>query len=404
MQKTIERPDPWVTLLTLFVTVLGVLAIWDAGYSRAAASGQLFPREMISQTVFGVVAMIAGTVCSRVDRKAWRRLVPWLAGLGLLLMLLVEVPGLGKEINFARRWVAVGSLTIQPSEFIKLSAIFLLSAFLIQLPALNLSVPSAWPRKLDTVVNFVLVKLSPIWIILVSLVLLERQKDLGTAAVVVSSALAILVVSKVNFKIVIAIVCCLAIGGVILSSKEGYRANRIANHIHRWDKSNRDNLGYQTTQSEIALARGGLLGVGFGNGRAKHNLPAPTTDFVLATVAEEFGLVGAGICIAILAFLSLRLVLVGLRLKDQFSRYVNVGIGAWIAFQTVVNVAMVNGTLPPIGVPLPFITCGGSSLIALWIAVGICQSLQTVRSEVQEEVDEDNRDRWRNGRTRLSGA
>lgn len=403
-KKNRSVSDPWITLIALLVTVVGVLAIWDAGYSRAAANGMVIPRELAFQAGYGIAALMAGLLASKVSPDILKRIAPWVAVSATLLLLAVELPGIGKEINFARRWIAFGPITIQPSELCKLSSILLLSWYVFTWKPMTASAQSSLASRLDRFVSYGLRYGWPIVLLIVSFIFLEREKDLGTALILVSALLAILAVS--NFRPRVFVVCSTLVVGLccLLVTKEGYRSDRIQSHLHRWEAGRRDSIGYQTTQSEIALARGGILGVGFGGGRAKHNLPAPTTDFVLATIGEEFGFVGSSICVLLLAALSVRLLWIGLRQRDLFARSVHVGVGTWLGIQTGINVMMVNGTLPPVGVPLPFITYGGSSLLALWVALGVCQSLQGSGSEVVEESSESDRNRGRYGRARLSGA
>lgn len=404
MKDKLTTPDPWITLIALFVTVIGVLVIWDAGFSRAAANGMVLPRELAYQTGFAIVSLVAGFAVSKINRIFWLKALPWMSIASLALLVAVEVPGVGKEINFAKRWIAIGPFTIQPSEIAKIVAIALVSLMVSTWISPALDTYKGWPQKLDAWVSVILRKGWPVGVVAIMFVFLEREKDMGTAAVLVAALMAILFASRLKRTSMVLLSVCTILVAVLLVSKEGYRSDRIVNHAHRWETSRRDSNGYQTTQSEIALARGGLTGVGFGNGRAKHNLPAPTTDFVLATLSEEFGLLGSFVCVGLLGCLSLRLGYIGLRQKDLFSRSIHIGVAVWIAVQSTLNILMVNGTIPPVGVPLPFITYGGSSLLSLWLALGLCQSLQTANRPKLEESHETDRDGWRHGRTRFSGA
>ena len=154
------------------------------------------------------------------------------------------------------------------------------------------------------------------------------------------------------------------------------------------------------------MASGGLFGVGIGNGRAKHILPATTTDFIMATIGEEVGLVGSLFVLSIIGAIVWRLKWLASRATDRFASLVLFGTAAWIGIQACVNVMMANGFLPAIGIPLPFISSGGSSLVALWMALGLCQSVLAPQPEpvVEEEARETDRNRRRHGRARLSRA
>jgi cell division protein FtsW len=164
-----------------------------------------------------------------------------------------------------------------------------------------------------------------------------------------------------------------------------------------------DDLGYQTVQSEAGMAAGSLVGVGIGAGRAKHVMPAATTDFIMATISEETGLLGSLVVIGVIGLIVSRLWSLSRRSEDQFSSLVLGGTAAWIGIQTTVNVMMANGMLPAIGIPLPFISSGGSSLVALWAALGICQVVAPERVPV-EARDEARTDGWRDRRTYLPGT
>jgi cell division protein FtsW len=193
----------------------------------------------------------------------------------------------------------------------------------------------------------------------------------------------------------------LAVG--LLVVLEPYRMERILHHGDRWSAENIEGIGYQTTQSEAAMASGGVFGVGLGEGRAKHTLPAPTTDFVMATVAEEAGLVGALTVTVLMGGIVWRMMVLARRTDDRFGKLVIGGVATWVGVQACTNVMMTNGFVPPIGVPMPFVSAGGSSLMALWMALGACQSV--LRQGRQEEAESaSGRDRRWHRRPRVSRA
>jgi cell division protein FtsW len=213
--------------------------------------------------------------------------------------------------------------------------------------------------------------------------MIEREPDLGTAAVILAIAAVMLFLGGVSKRSLVVGVLIGALGVFFLVTLEPYRVERILHHSERWNVGMVDDLGYQTTQSETAMAGGGFWGVGIGSGRAKHMLPAATTDFILATIGEETGLLGALGVLAMLGVLAWRLMHLGMRLSDRFGQLVLFGTAAWLGVQSSVNVMMANGTLPAIGIPLPLISSGGSSLIAIWGCLGICQSLVRNQTKAQ---------------------
>ncbi|MFM9872681.1 MAG: FtsW/RodA/SpoVE family cell cycle protein, partial [Fimbriimonadaceae bacterium] len=169
-------------------------------------------------------------------------------------------------------------------------------------------------------------------------------------------------------------ICLVVLAGAAIIDKP-YRVTRLLSHADRWSDSKIDSIGFQTTQSETALAMGGILGKGFGQGRAKYTLPEPTNDFILATIGEEAGLIGSLVVIGLLGFIVMRLYNHGMQRIDRFEKLMLVGVSCWIGIQTILNVMVANGFLPVMGVPLPFFSAGGSSLFALWLALGVSQSV-----------------------------
>ena len=396
--------DPVLFWLCLSVSLLGLVAIWDAGYARSGVSGSVLPREFVSQSVYLVVAVGAGWLCTFIPRKKWNGLA-WVGLiLGFAALLAVRLPEVGQSVGGAQRWIKVGSMTVQPAEFVKLAAIMFLAATMAnhkpwrhpkkRLKNIGERINRVWIPKFKRSFPFLLV--------LVLAVLVERQPDLATAGVVVAASVAIISVAGVTRKSLV----YLALGAVLFVGfavvEQPYRLERFKVHSARWEQQNRLDKGYQTVISETALASGGLFGVGLGNGQAKHRLPAPTTDFVLTTVGEELGLVGVLVIVMMLATIVWRMFWLAARSKDVFGRLALVGIGTWIGVQTCTNVVMVNGSLPPIGIPLPFVSYGGSSLLALWMAVGISMSFAAQESEKEVSEPEADRYGWRDRRPRVS--
>jgi cell division protein FtsW len=203
----------------------------------------------------------------------------------------------------------------------------------------------------------------------------EKEPDLGTAAIIAVTGFAMFVPGGVSKRSLAAAVVLAVSGCWLMIKHEPYRLERIENHIQRWSPKNVDDTSYQTVQSELAMATGGVTGIGVGNGRAKQVIPATTTDFIWATLAEEFGLAGSLVVLAVIAAFVWRLLQQSSRAPSRFGSLVLFGLGAWIGIQACVNVMMANGFLPAIGIPGPFLSSGGSGLIALWCAVGLSQSV-----------------------------
>jgi cell division protein FtsW len=242
-----------------------------------------------------------------------------------------------------------------------------------------------------------------LWVLL-AIALIAKEPDLGTAAILAATAFVLGIVGGVSRKSLVWVGVIGCLGATLFVYAEPYRLDRISNHLHRYDASNVDDVGYQTVQSELAMASGGLFGVGAGAGRAKHVLPARTTDFIPATIAEEFGFVGWLVVVGLLGALVIRLFLLAPRSPTRFGALVLYGVGTWIGVQSVTNLCMANGFLPAIGIPLPFLSSGGSSLLALWAALGVCQSALAPLPKPKEVPVAPGHHGWRHRRPRLSGA
>lgn len=404
----IARPqDPVLTMLAATITLLGLAFIFDAGYARALQKGSLIPGEFQTQVLMAFVAVGAYLFCSRVPREKWAKMGRRIGLISFVSLVLVEL--VGKSQNGAKRWLGVPPIAVQPAEFAKLAIILYLAAVLANRK------PWVAPKRTKDFGDWLqkvgipkLERMWPFFVLFVFFILIELEKDLGTGAVVMVTGISMLLMAGMSTKSKVALATLVIGGGIFMAKKEAYRMTRITSHFSRWQPDKVDEEGFQTCQSELAMADGGAKGVGIGNGRAKHILPATTTDFVMATVAEEAGVFGPLVALGLVGGITLRLWSLARAVKDRFCALALMGIGTWIAIQACTNLMMANATLPAIGIPFPFVSSGGSSLVALWAALGIAQSLGTVtvpRARSKAEVEaEGRRHRWGNGRARLSGA
>ena len=396
--------DPWLFLLALVATVLGLFAIIDAGYARSIAASQgAIPREFKIQLAATLVAMAIGVVVASVHIVRWQRAWVWVGFGTLLLVCTTQIPGLGVTLSGARRWIDLGPIQIQPSEFAKVGVIVFLAGLFAGRKEWVQQKWKSWDQFLDRIAVPKLARAIPLLLALLIAIKVELEPDLGTAAVIMFIIVSMMILGGVSWKSLAAFIFVGLVGVGLLVAKEPYRMERITSHAHRWEKKNFDDIGYQTTQSEMAMASSGTKVLGIGTGRAKHMLPAATTDFIMATIAEEFGLFGALSVLLIMGLLVWRLYALSLLAHNRFAQLVLQGVAAWLAIQTCVNMMMANGALPPIGIPLPFFSSGGSSLIALWVAIGICQSASAEYSK-EELAYEGRRHRGRDGRSRFSRA
>lgn len=407
MNPTRRLSDPTLFWLALALTGVGMLFIFDAGYARSMRDGRgMIPREFLMQIPFLVTGLAVAWWIGRVSQI---KLKKWSIGiflLGMVALIAVEIPGIGFEMGGAKRWIGRPPILFQPAEFFKVAAIIYLAGVFADRKAWPTKLPhfSNWAAKLDALAWPKLKRCLPALWVLVGVYLIEREPDLGTAAVVAVTAFVMFILGGVSRSTLIVGALVAAGGTWAMIKAQPYRMERIENHAHRWEPKNVDDVGYQTVQSELAQATGGWVGVGVGAGRAKHVMPATTTDFIMATVAEEFGLLGSVAVLALLGGLVGRLLWLANRAHTRFAMLVLGGVAAWIGIQTCTNVMMANGFVPAIGIPLPFISSGGSSLIALWMAMGLCQAVLRPVPVAKEAVVEADRDRGRYGRAHLSRA
>ncbi|MBC8065017.1 MAG: FtsW/RodA/SpoVE family cell cycle protein [Chlorobia bacterium] len=407
MNPTRRLSDPTLFWLALALTGVGMLFIFDAGYARSMRDGRgMIPREFFMQIPFLLGGLFLAWWVGRISQI---KLKKWSIGiflLGLVSLVAVEIPGIGFEMSGASRWIGRPPFLVQPAEFFKIAAILYLAGVFADRKAWPAKMPrfSNWAAKLDALAWPKIKRCLPALWILLGVYLIEREPDLGTAAVVAVTAFVMFILGGVSRSTLIAGALLAAGGTWFMVKAQPYRMERIENHAHRWDPRNVDDVGYQTVQSELAQATGGWIGVGVGAGRAKHVIPATTTDFIMATVAEEFGLLGSVTVLGLLGGLVGRLLWLANRAHTRFAMLVLGGVAAWIGVQTCTNVMMANGFVPAIGIPLPFISSGGSSLIALWLAMGVCQAVLRPVPVAKEAMVEADRDRGRYGRTHLSRA
>jgi len=303
--------------------------------------------------VFGTLALLLAV---RVDLARVRSVIRPLLGLTFGLLIVVLLPFAGQTVNGASRWLAIGPLTLQPSELAKL----VLALYVADLIARR------WDR-IDDVRNTVM----PVLYVLGGMAFLVlMQPNLGTTVILTVMVLGMLWVAGAPARPLLAVAGIAGAGAVVLAVAAPYRLARLTAFMDPW--ADRFNTGYQTLQSQAALANGGATGLGLGQGRAKFGfLPEGHTDFIFSTIGEEFGLAGALLLVAAFVALALFGARVALAAPDPFRTLLATGITIWITLQALINLGAVVGVLPITGVPLPLVSAGGSSLVVTMAACGI---------------------------------
>jgi cell division protein FtsW len=352
------RESGWVLLATVtaLLVVMGLMMVLSASSVEALRSyggAWVFFQKQAVWAVVGAVVM-AATACW--DYRRWKRLAWPLVVASLVLLAAVHIPGVGINVSGSTRWLGFGFFSFQPSELAK----FALLVFVADLLA----------RRHDRM-HESRQTLRPVAIVAGAfggLVLL--QPDMGTAMVLVLIVLVELFVAGLPLLRMAGVFAAASIGAVVLAMGAGYRRNRMFAFVDPWGDVS--NTGYQVAQSLVALGTGHLAGVGLGASRAKWGfLPNAHTDFIFAIVGEELGLVGTLLVLSLFAAFAVLGIRAALRAPDRFGMLLATGITAWVVGQALVNMGAVTGMLPVTGVPLPFLSFGGTSLVVTMGSVGV---------------------------------
>lgn len=347
--------------LVLFANVFGLVMILSASsvvslQSTGSPWGQFVKQSM--WLLGGFVAMFF------LSRYPYQRLSRWV-GLALLfavgLMLVVFVPGFGVTVNGASRWINLPvGFRVQPSEFVKLALIIYVADLL---------------ARRATHVRDWRVAIRPVIVVFGGFaLLLMLQPNLGTTIVLAAIVLVMLLVGGVALRPLALIGTAMVAGATWFALREGYRSRRITAFLDPW--ADPLNTGHQTIQSLVAFANGGVFGAGIGRGRAQWGfLPEAHTDFIYSIIGEEMGLVGSVAVVALVLAIAVLGIRVAMRAPDRFGMLLATGITAWIVVQSFINIGACVGALPITGVPLPFISAGGSSLVVTMASAGILANI-----------------------------
>ncbi|MBU6212945.1 MAG: putative lipid II flippase FtsW [Actinomycetales bacterium] len=354
---THARLRTFITWTTAAVVLFGTVMVFSAStvlsyknHDNAYTYGVRHVLSVAGGTVFLVLA--------RRRQPSWWRRAAWVTLVACLAMQLFALVR-GAAIGGQRNWIDVGFTTIQPSEFAKIGLILALAMVLSENQARGQSWRQIW--------------LASGLVACAVIGLVALGGDLGTPIVLVVIALGMVFLAGANVRLLVYfIVGALVLGGGLISIK-GYRMDRISAWFDPFNY--KGEAGYQAVHGRFALGGGGILGEGLGSGREKWGgLPAAHTDFILAATGEETGIIGAGLLVIALIALVLAVLRVAMLQTDPFSRYVVGGIAVWLSSQALVNIAMVVGWAPVVGITLPFVSFGGSSMLATLAAVGIVLS------------------------------
>jgi cell division protein FtsW len=374
-----------LVLVTLGLVAFGLVMVYSASSARALLASGDPAYYLKRQALYALIGLIALAVLSRVDFRVLRRLAPPL--LAVSFFFLLAVLAVGTSVNGAKRWLPLGFLDFQPSELAKLALALWVALVLARRPA---------PQSLGEL-------LKPIGLVVgAACLLVLLEPDLGTALAIAIMVAAMLVVSGTPLR-VLAGAGGIGVGLVLAAIWfEPYRRDRLFGFLDPW--ADAQGAGYQIAQAMIALGSGGLFGVGLGQSVQKiYYLPEASTDMIFAIVGEELGLVGAALVIAAFALFGYAGFNVALQCRDPFGKRLAAGLTALVCGQAAVNLCAVMGLAPLTGIPLPFVSYGGSSLVVALASVGILLNIAVNHAAQVAPAEVPDR-RRRNGRPRAAVA
>ncbi len=354
------------TLIWVVVALLawGLVMVYSASvalpdnprFSRYAHT-HFLTRHLLSL----VVAFVAALIAFQIPMASWEKLAPWLLVASLVLLIVVLIPFIGKGVNGARRWISLGVMNFQPSELAKLAVLLYAADYMV--------------RKMDVKEHFFRAVAPMGAAVAVIGLLLLAEPDMGAFLVIAVIAMGILFLGGVNARMFFLIAAILLVAFVLMIALSDWRRERIFAYLDPWSEKHALGKGYQLSHSLIAIGRGEIFGVGLGGSVEKlHWLPEAHTDFLLAVIGEEFGLVGVLTVIGLFMWLTRRVMHIGrqaIALDRVFAGLVAQGVGVWIGFQAFINMGVNLGALPTKGLTLPFMSYGGSAILMNLVAVAI---------------------------------
>ena len=358
------RPDYDRTLLWLVILLLGfgLVMVYSASIAIAAASKQTGYQEgyfLVRQAVYLGVGTVFGLIAFQVPSKVLQETAPYLFLAGMVLLVLVLIPGVGREVNGSQRWLSLFVINLQPSEFMKLFAVLYAADYTVRKAAYMDNIKKGFMPML--------------MVMLLVGGLLLREPDFGAFAVITSIAMAILFLGGMNWRLFAGLFGMLVVGFLILIWTSPYRMQRIIGFMDPW--ADPFGKGYQLSHALIAFGRGEWYGVGLGASVEKlFYLPEAHTDFLLAVIAEELGFAGVALVILLFVWLTARAFTIGRQAAESdrhFAALVAYGIGIWLAVQAIINMGVNMGVLPTKGLTLPLLSFGGSGIVANCAAIGV---------------------------------
>lgn len=372
-----DQPFIWVTVTLL---LWGLVMVYSA--SIALPDNPRFARYthtyfLWRHAMWLFIALVTALLAYQIPMSRWEKLAKPLFIVSLVLLALVLVPHVGKVVYGARRWIALGPLSFQPSELAKFSVLMYAADYMV--------------RKMDVKERFFRAVLPMGAALIVVGVLLLAEPDMGAFLVIAAIAMGILFLGGVNAKMFFLTAGLLVVAFAVMIAASSWRRERIFAYLDPWSEHNALNKGYQLTHALIAIGRGEITGVGLGGSIEKLNwLPEAHTDFLMAVIGEEFGLIGVAAVIVMFMWLVRRMMHIGrqaIALDRVFAGLVAQGVAVWMGFQAFINMGVNLGALPTKGLTLPLMSYGGSAVLMNLVAIAVVL-----------RVDQENRTLMHGGR------
>lgn len=378
------QPLPVLVISAVALLVMGIVMISSASMDMAAATVGNSYHYVIRQLLFAGLGCVAALVAVNIPIAWWERSGWLLLGIGLMVLILVLTP-LGRTVNGSTRWIPFGLFNVQVSEVAKLCLIAYLASYTV--------------RRRDELLNTWMGFFKPLIVMGVASILLMIQPDFGATVVLVTAAAGMIFLSGVRLTRFVPLIVTLVVLGALLILTQPYRLKRVVSYLDPW--KDQFDSGYQLTQSLIAFGRGDWGGVGLGNSIQKlFYLPEAHTDFIFAIIAEEFGLVGSLIVLALFTLLVVSGFIIARRAEKAnmpFGACFSYGITLLIGLQATINIAVSTGLLPTKGLTLPLVSYGGSSLMIMCICIGVLARVEMERLDKERSTKESKGQKTRGG-------
>ena len=358
---TFDQTLVWVTVALL---AWGLVMVYSASIAMPdnPKFARYAPTHFLTRHILSIViAFVAALIAFQTPLAVWEKLAPWLFVVSLILLIVVLIPHVGKGVNGARRWIPLGLMSFQPSELAKFAVLLYAADYMV--------------RKMEVKEKFFRAVMPMGAAVAVVGLLLLAEPDMGAFMVIAVIAMGILFLGGVNARMFFVIATVLVVAFSLMIAFSEFRRERIFAYLNPWTEEHALGKGYQLTHSLIAIGRGEIFGVGLGGSVEKlHWLPEAHTDFLLAVIGEEFGLVGVTLLIGLFFWMTRRMMHIGrqaIALDRVFPGLVAQGVGIWMGFQSFINMGVNLGALPTKGLTLPLMSYGGSAILINLIAIAV---------------------------------